>query len=345
MATTAATKAPVRAKAPARAKASAKEAPAPETVPETVMETVTADEAGIGQWEFLHRPPTRQQVIELLRSMKPVYGILYVDFADYVQALPQRKKVTRKTSTGRPNEIWFDSYAIYMSVPGRVAMLQAAAELNAWRAEFIPEPVTPTGVPGWLTNGKEEGRIVYREYLRIVPIGNDEDDGLGQKPGTAWVPYAGGSQAAGSNPYEKVETSARGRAIAAWGIGVLPGSGIASVEEIETAFQQKAEIDANGGRQQRGPAAAPARKTREELLELVHTTAEQYRQKADMDDVQIMRKLGEYCTNRLGVKGSYWMDDDEQWQLDLAPVKDGQLQLLINDLTTGLQRLEADAPL
>lgn len=310
---------------------------------QAVADTVTADEAGIGQWEFLHRAPTRAQVVDLLKSLPDVYGVRYADFAEFVQALPQRKKVTRKTANGRPNEIWFDAYAIYMSVPGRVAMLQAAAQHNEWRVDFVPEPVTPTGVPGWLTNGREEGRIVYREYVEIRDYGTgDGNDGLhGRKPGTAWVPYSGGSQAAGTNPYEKVETSARGRAIAAWGIGVLPGSGIASVEEIETAFSQKADAEANG---RRGPAPQPTRKTREEILEQVFTAAEQYRQKANLDEVGITRKLGEYVTTRLGVKGAYWQEEDV-WKLDLAPVKDGQLQLLINELTNGLARLEAEAPL
>lgn len=323
--------------------------PAPEEEPTPDHMVVTHEDAGFGQWEFLHKAPTRPQVLELLASLPDVYGVAYADFAEHVQALPQRKKVVKKLPNGRPNEIWFDSWALYMSVPGRVAMLQAIADQREWVVDFEPEPVTPTGVPGWLTDGKEEGRIVYREYLTIRTLSEDGvmSVPLGRKPGTAWVPYSGGQQAAGSNPYEKVETSARGRAIAAWGIGVLPGSGIASVEEIEQAFAMKAEADA-GGRgsrpaQQQEPQSN--RPTREDLLEQAKTVAEQYRALAGMSEESIEEKVGNYFRERLGIQKAYHRDQDGLMVLDYTPVKDGQLQMLINDLTAGLRKLEADGPL
>lgn len=326
-----------------------KEAPkSTEEAPQDASLQVTHEEAGIGQWEFLHEAPTRPQVLALLETLPDVYGIHYADFAEFVQALPQRKKITKKSGAGRPTEIWFDSWALYMSVPGRVAMLQAAAVKNEWAVDFEPEPITPTGVPGWLTDGKAEGRIVYREYLTISDYGSDVGVRIGRKPGTAWVPYSGGSQAAGSNPYEKVETSARGRAIAAWGIGVLPGSGIASVEEIEQAFAVKAEQESVGGRQQRGRGQEQPtsnRPSREQLLETVKTIAEQYRQASGMDDDGIDRKVGEYLSGRLGIAAAYQQTEAGTPILDYAPVKDGQLQMLINDLTAGVRKLEADGPL
>jgi hypothetical protein len=320
--------------------------PAPAAEPE-VIEQVSHEEAGISQWEFIHRAPTREQVVHLLQGLPDVYGAKYIDFADFVQALPQRKKIKKRDSRGREHEIYFDTWSLYMSVSGRIAMVQRIEDSNDWVIDFEPEPVTPTGIPGLLTDGKEEGRIVYREYMKVSSV---QGQPLGRKPGMAWVPYSGGQQAAGSNPYEKVETSARGRAIAAWGIGVFPGSGIASVEEIEQAFANKRAIDAEGvpnapqQQQQRG-----GRPSRAELIQGAKTTAEQYRTMAGMTVDEIEAKVGNYLRERLGIEEAYFKagasGEDPVWVLSYDPVKDGQLQMLINDLQLGVRKLEADGPL
>jgi hypothetical protein len=164
------------------------------------------------------------------------------------------------------------------------------------------------------------------------------------------VPYSGGQQAAGSNPYEKVETAARGRAIAAWGIGVFPGSGIASVEEIEQAFANKRAIDAEGGpnapSQQQPQRGRPSRS---DLIQAAKTTAEQYRTMAGMTVDEIEAKVGNYLRERLGIEEAYFKagaeGEEPQWVLSYDPVKDGQLQMLINDLQQGVRKLEADGPL
>ena len=193
---------------------------------------VTSEAASlIEQWEFVGEAPTRDRVTELLSRLPSVWGVKTVDFADYVQALPQRKKIKVPREPGSTVMIdqYLDCWTLYMSVAGRMKMLEAAAEQNGWMVDFEPEPVTPTGCPGML---QMDERVVYREYVRIEAWTTDEDGTprirkLGRKSGTAWVPSRGGSGAVSSNPYEKVETSARGRAIAAWGFGVLPGSGVA----------------------------------------------------------------------------------------------------------------------
>jgi hypothetical protein len=199
-------------------------------------------EIEINAWQFFDEPPTQDRVIELLRTLAPVHGVAAVDFADYVQALPQSVKITKRGQGGRKETETRDTWVLYMSVAGRIKMLQQAAEDNDWEVDFEPEPVTATGTPGLLYHG--DGRIVYREYVRIGSRGGETVEPLGRKPGMAWVPFSGGTAAAGSNPYEKVETSARGRAIAAWGFGVLPGSGVASLEEMQGVRQNRAALEA-----------------------------------------------------------------------------------------------------
>lgn len=313
------------------------EAPAP-----PVEEDVQA--ASISNWEFIDRIPTEEEVLALLRTLPAVYGIEHADYADYVQGLPGKKKI-KEPHPENPNlkvDRYVETVTLYMSVSGRIKMLQAAQEKNGWSVDFEPEPVTPTGVPGML---QMDERIVYREYC-VIDAPTAEPDGLsatppgprvrlGRKPGTAWVPKSGGSQAAGSNPYEKVETSARGRSIAAWGFGVLPGSGIASLEEMLGARANErgmlVEETVQGGQ----PKAS-----REEMIAQAMTLQEEMRQEVGDDEAVMVEKTGKYLQERLGVRGCY--DPDTQ-SIDWSKVKDGQILLLVNSLKDSLKRVRANA--
>lgn len=307
---------------------------APDAPPDD--DTVDPDQVvpgGISQWEFLNRVPTREEVMDLLGSLPPVWGVHTSDFADYVQTLPQRKKLKIPHPTN-PNVLvdqQIEAFTLYMSVAGRIKMIEEAQEQHGWTVDFEPEPVTPTGAAGYIGL---DPRIVYREY---VVISNDGSP-LGRKPGTAWVPATGGSNAAGSNPYEKVETSARGRAIAAWGFGVLPGSGVASAEEMLGARFNKAHLDVEEA-MARGGGGRQSRKSRGDLLQEALTTAEEVRQARGMDEEAMQAKVGTFLTTNLGIANGY---DAEakivRWDL----VKDGQIQLLINSLRDTLTRVRAE---
>lgn len=290
-------------------------------------------EVVISQWEFLRQAPTRDQVLDLLDTLPKVWGVATVDFADYVQALPQKKKI-QVPHPERPNlmvDEYLESWTIYMGVAGRLKMLERAQEINAWTTvDFEPEPVTPTGIPGWLSI---EPRLVYREYLVIY---GEHKVRLGRKPGTAWVPYTDGKQAAGSNPFEKVETSARGRALGAWGFGVLPGSGIASVEEMQAirgnAAYMQAEAEAGGGR-----VIGGGRKSRDVLLEETRGMVEQLRQAAGQSDEEVRLDVVAVL-QKIGVTGNL-LPEGSDGEIDWSKVKDGQLQLLIGRAQEQIRRL------
>lgn len=298
----------------------------------------------ISNWRFRDRVPTRDEVIALLESLPDVLGVRTVDFADYVQGLPGREKeeIERTAKNGRTyaEDVWHDTYTIYMSVAGRVKMAETIAQVNGWWLDFEPEPITSTGTPGLIQNG--DGRIVYREYVSMGPyVEGKRDEPMGRKPGMAWVPHSGGKQAKGSNPYEKVETAARGRALGAWGIGVLPGSGIATLEEMLGINTNRAamEAEAEGGGQQAGNG----RRTRDELLEEAKTLAEQVRQMRRITEEEMADKVGSYLSEKLGIKSVY---DVEAHEVDWQKVKDGQVQLLINDFSETLRILRAqESPL
>lgn len=306
------------------------------------------EQVDISQWEFIDRIPTRAEVVALLETLAPVYGIEYKDFADHVQGLPSKKKVKKRQPGNQPGqfrtvEVEHEVVSLYFSVAGRIRMLNAAAEKHGWMVDFQPEPVTPTGVPGFL---QLDERIVYREYVVIRALASDfevvsgqanverwqREDMLGSKPGMAWVPSSGGRQAAGSNPYEKVETAARGRAIAAWGIGILPGSGVASLEEM---------LGSGDNRQALAESAqhGQTRKSREELLDEIQTTAEEVRQLRHFEPEQMLDKQLEYLQRSFGIDAV-----GPAGEIDWAKVRDGQLQLTLNQLEqTKRQLLDQEA--
>lgn len=310
---------------------------------ETTPEPATDDEGAIqfGSWQFIDTAPTVEDVDKLLRLVPTTFGVNIADFADYVQALPSSVKI---------NGVKHDSWTLYVSVAGRVKMLNAAAEEQGWRVDFIPEPNTPTGVPGYLRADDE--RIVYREYVAIYKLPKttaarqDFEVLLGQRPGTAWVPAEGGQGAVWSNRYEKVETSARGRAIAAWGFGVLPGSGIASLEEMQSAMvDQHAPRERSRGRQPDGP-----RRPRAEILEELLTRSERVRQLRNVEPEVQLTRMAEYAKRAFNVdiatEGYTDGEGDEARSVvvavDWAKLSDAQLTLTSNQLRDTLVKLEAE---
>lgn len=285
----------------------------------------------LNQWEFIDRVPELSEVLDLLQTLPDVWGVSAVDFADYVVGLPSTKQVqVRHTPDGPKVKEYHDVVTLYMSVGGRLRMIQTAAELNGWRLDFEPEPVTPSGVPGMI---QMNDRIVYREYVVVT---NKDGRCLGRRPGTAWVPSTGGSAAAGSNPYEKVETSARGRAIAAWGFGVLPGSGVASLEEMVGSAQNRAALATIDPE----VASQTARMSREEIIEEVLVVAERVRQARGIETEEMSEKIAEYATKNLGVKAVL-----KEGTVDWSKFKDGQLVLTLNQLKQTLVKItDAEAP-
>ena len=189
-------------------------------------------------WAFVGTAPSYQEAYALLDSIPEIYGVKTSDFTDHILPLSQNTKVEVNGNTE-----WKKVWRLYMTVAGRVAMVQKACEINDWMVDFSPEGNVPDGNPaGFLFT---EPSYVYREYCNIYKY----EDGLmvyqGSKPGTSMAK-------GGNNVMEKLETSARGRSIAAWGFGVLPGSGIASLEEMQSVKGAEAGTKLSGRKRSKG---------------------------------------------------------------------------------------------
>jgi hypothetical protein len=345
----------------------------------------SAAQEQVNRWEFINRTPSPAEVSELLATLPEWWGVVPREFADYVQALPSNKKikVPVKLDSGntRTEERRFDVVTLYFSVAGRMQMLRDAQERYGWRVDFVPEPVTKTGVPGFL---QMDERLVYREYVevwepvginaprlyrpadvdapsvprpvdapvfttdvpgaKLEPIGarrwfaGQEFALLGRKPGMAWVPESGGLQAKGSNPYEKVETAARGRALAAWGFGVLPGSGVASYEEM-MGVPQNREAAAGLAAERAGNGAARREKP-EELHAQILTLAEEARQLLGEAEGWNLGMVRDYVKRTANVDVATVIDPDGSvLELDMTRVPPAALLLIRNGLRDRVAKL------
>lgn len=276
----------------------------------------------LSNWQFIGGPPTGDKLISMLKTVAPVWGVDIAEFADYITALSQKMKY-RRPHPDKPSlmiDDYVEAYSLYMSVAGRIHMINRAAEDNGWVVSFIPEEtVTP---PGYLSFAD---RLVYRVHVEI----REDDRLIGRRSGTAWVPYSGGSNAAGSNPYEKVETSALGRALGAWGFGVLPGSGVATMEEMQNMVENRRHMDSAAGRSARAQEAQSEqrdhRPDRADLLAQTYQLSEQARI-AKGDTVETWnQKTADFIGTRMGATEAV-VNGEVVW----GKVRDGVLQILMN---------------
>jgi hypothetical protein len=289
------------------------------------------NEEDVSQWQFIEpRTPTASAIRDLLTTLPPVWGIRMVDFIDWVQPLPQTMTINKRTGNVVSKQK-AQAYTLYTSVAGRQKMLNKAQEDHGWTVEFVPEERTPTGVPGII---QLEPAIIYRVYLRI----HDKEGRLiGSRPGTAWIPASGRTNAALTNPIEKVETSANGRALGAWGFGVLPASGIATIEEMTGARENQAAM-ARQERRQYGPGGSvPGGPPidRSNILQTCQEVIEELRKIRKQSTEESNRKTADYLDRALGVKNPW---DDELKIVNWKNVNSGQLALLLPKLNEMLDK-------
>jgi hypothetical protein len=277
-------------------------------------------------WEFPDDPPAPDEVLKRLQELPPWYGGIKPEkYLDFVQPLSQRKKMKAPGGAETHKEMW----TLYITVAGRQAAINAMADEKGWRVDFEPEPVTPTGIPGYLQFDGD--RIVYREYAVIY----DENDRLlGRKPGTAWVPAEGGGGAVRSNRFEKCETSARGRAIAAWGIGVLPGSGVASLDEMTTAQElaRVAQITPQGGRVPRN---------KDDVVEEARLVIAEYQEQTAISDEDMFAKVHAFCLKQFDKA----IERTENGAIGFGRMKLGEIAIFTNMLRQEVAKFRRDQPL
>lgn len=162
---------------------------------------------------------TREELVALCRMVPDVGETKHEEFVDYITVIERRRK---------DSQAWKTERAPYMSVDGRLAMANADHRRQGKKLAF-EDPVVLTDTPEELT-------------LMVVI----ESEIYGRRHGIATSRRRDGSPIEMQHPWEIAETSAIGRALATMGYGLLPGSGLASAEDMLRASERSAPPKRNG---------------------------------------------------------------------------------------------------
>lgn len=154
---------------------------------------------------------TREELVARCRNTPDVGEVKHEEFVDYITLIERR----RRTGQG-----WATEEAPYMSVDGRLAMANADHRRQGKKLIF-ENPVVLADTPEQLT-------------LMVIIV----SEVYGHRHGIATSRKVDGAQIEMQHPWEIAETSAMGRALAAMGYGLLPGTGLASAEDMIRSDQR-----------------------------------------------------------------------------------------------------------
>src|SRR5690606_11851230 len=152
---------------------------------------------------------SREELLALCEKAPAIGQVSHSEFVDYIVVLEQ----TRRGRNGQ----WETVETAYMSVDGRVAMANEDHRRQGKALQF-EDPVV---------------LVDDDEQLTLLVAVNSEI--YGRRHGIATSRKVTGTTAEKNFPWEVAETSAIGRALGAMGYGVLPGSGLASAEDVQRA--------------------------------------------------------------------------------------------------------------
>lgn len=152
---------------------------------------------------------TRDELIARCRKAPNVGDVKHEDFVDYVTVIERRRRLASGGDRG-----WVTDVTPYMSVDGRLAMANADHRSQGKRLTF-ENPVV---------------LVDNDEQLTLMVIIDSEI--YGRRHGIATSRKADAAPIEMQHPWEIAETSAMGRALAAMGYGLLPGSGLASADDV-----------------------------------------------------------------------------------------------------------------
>ncbi len=265
--------------------------------------------------------PTRETVLQALATLPDVHGTPMVTVLDHTIAIPNNEKV--KDDRGKDTGEYKTTWKLYVQVAGREAQMWLAVAENDWGVEFVPEEnVQESNPPGIIATDPVS---VYRES---VVIRNADEQVRFRTTGTS--KFQGGDYA-----WEKAETAARGRALGTLGFGVLPGSGIASFEEMQQVVNPTRPVVIEA-------KPSPTPQDREEWMVRFRERREQLRLARDVELSAANVSLAAHVFKAFD-KTLSRIPDDENAEFEWDGLTDGELKLLVQSLEKQLRQLSDDS--
>lgn len=161
---------------------------------------------------------TREEILALCNKAHDVGSVKHVDFADYIVVLESRRTV---------EDEWQPVEHAYMQVEGKLAMANEDHRKQGKRLDFA------------------EPKVLIDNAEQLTLQVNLKSEIYGVRHGIATSRKKSGTNAEREFPWEVAETSAIGRALAALGYGLLPGSGLASAEDNLRANTAATKVEEN----------------------------------------------------------------------------------------------------
>jgi hypothetical protein len=179
---------------------------------------------------------TREEILALCRKARDVGAVKHEEFADYVIVLESRRKVHTEQSRS-VGDAWQTVEHAYLAVDGKLAMANEDHRKQGKRLDFAEPKV--------LVDNAEQLTLQVTVMSEMY----------GTRHGIATSRKKGGPHAEREFPWEVAETSAIGRALAAMGYGLLPGSGLASAEDMLRVQTTNGQPNGNGNGNGNGDGA------------------------------------------------------------------------------------------
>lgn len=198
---------------------------------------------------WIHTPPTGEEFAKWFKDTVKLHdGMPHEKYVSGITLIPGSEKHKTRDDSGRKTETYRDVFTPYAKVETRVAYFWDLCALKGWLGEI--EPIIPKGalqefkgiaVPDpfyFMPYPRDEAgnvgvRLACTMQVRVFdPATPGGFDGKG-KPvllppaGTKVVTFGGEHQVA------RAETGAVGRALGMAGMLIIPGSGVATAEDMQ----------------------------------------------------------------------------------------------------------------